>query len=64
MSENDGGSAFPRGGGNSSNGMSLRDFFAAVEQLGQAIRGACGSREDKAEDCYKRADAMLKAQEK
>ena len=67
MTTNTGGPAFPTGtGGNTpySNGMTLRDFFAAKAMM------SCGfivrpyyTTDEAAKDCYRMADAMLKARE-
>ena len=64
MSINDGGPAFPQHGG--SEGMTLRDYFAAVAMQGEL---ACRHREvsptfdisEMAFDCYLIADEMLEA---
>jgi hypothetical protein len=65
--KNDGGTAFPAHGGGT-NGMTLRDYFAAA-----ALQGLCSSQEllerywdnggvSKAtKECYVMADAMLAA---
>lgn len=62
-----GGPAFPTGtGGNTpySNGMTLRDYFAAkaLEQRGFIVR-PYDTTDETAKDCYRMADAMLKARQ-
>lgn len=65
---NDGGRAYPTPAGVQHNdGMTLRDYFAAA-----ALQGICANprddysettRESKAQESYRQADAMLKARE-
>ena len=54
-----GGPAFPWGAGFA--GMTLRDYFAAKAM--QGIFPLCQTNESAAEECYKVADAMLKARD-
>jgi hypothetical protein len=73
---NDGGAAFPYGQKNhterSSEGMSLRDWFAgqaighlAIQSITEGwARGGPEWREETANEAYKFADAMIKAREK
>ena len=68
MTTNTGGPAFPTGtGGNTpySNGMTLRDFFAAKAMQGLLACPATITRNENmyACDAYTMADAMLKARE-
>ena len=61
---NTGGPAFPTGtGGNTpySNGMTLRDYFAAKAIIAYHSDGEFSDSEDVANWCYRLADAMLKA---
>ena len=61
---NTGGPAFPTGtGGNTpySNGMTLRDYFAAKAIIAYHSDGKFSDSEDVANWCYRLADAMLKA---
>jgi len=56
---NTGGPAFPFGKAYA--GMTLRDYFAAKAMEG--VFPLCTTSERAAEECYKVADAMLKARE-
>ena len=47
-----------------SNGMTLRDYFAAQAIIAYHADGEFSSCEDAANWCYRLADAMLKAREK
>ena len=71
MTGKDGGPAFPTtddvlGGPSPSQGMSLRDYFAAaaMEQMSRWHGLHQGSHADIARDCYAFADAMLTARER
>ena len=60
-----GGPAFPYHGPDAKNaGMTLRDYFAAkaLEQRGFIVR-PYDTTDETAKDCYRMADAMLKARE-
>jgi len=59
--ENVGGAAFPTYSDHVYLGMSLRDYFAA--QAMQGVYPLCQTYETAAKECYKVADAMLKARE-
>ena len=67
MTTNTGGPAFPTGtGGNTpySNGMTLRDYFAAKAMMScRFIVRPYDTTAEAAKDCYRMADAMLKARE-
>lgn len=70
MNEKDGGAAFPRGAMRfdsehpPTDGMSLRDYFAAQWLLGAALEWARSSSEELAKHAYELADAMLKERSK
>ena len=69
--KHDGGPAFPRAGlklaggvDPSTNGMSLRDWFAGMALIEGADYHGDWTNEGRAEWCYAMADAMLAAREK
>lgn len=66
MSDKDGGPAFPRNyERDGHNGMTLRDYFAALSMAGfLANTDLDNSFAQNAEIAYKMADAMLKEREK
>jgi hypothetical protein len=62
MKEKDGGPAFPLLG--FSDGMTLRDYFAAKALQGIiSLQDGAGSKDETAVYCYQYADAMLHARE-
>jgi hypothetical protein len=63
MSNNTGGPAFPIAGqwGVTSQGMTLRDYFAAKAMQGFILRGGYYNAEFDTARAYEFADAMLKA---